>query len=141
MVKKLPEFSESRLGKMLDKSKNSGMACKYLGNINVRWNEFDLTELKEILISQEEKELLSINNGDLLICEGGEPGRTAIWNRGENNLVFQKALHRVRLDKSVLPEICLYNLKNDADNKKLHNLYTGTTIKHLTGKAFKKVSN
>ena len=70
MVKKLPEFSESRLGKMLDKSKNSGMACKYLGNINVRWNEFDLTELKEILISQEEKELLSINNGDLLICEG-----------------------------------------------------------------------
>ncbi len=137
-VKKLPEFSESRLGKMLDKSKNSGVPSSYLGNINVRWNKFELSNLKVILVSKEEIELLSIKNGDLLICEGGEPGRTAIWKNGENELVFQKALHRVRLDKTVLPEFCLYNLKNDTDNKKLHSLYTGTTIKHLTGASLKK---
>lgn len=132
------ELVESRLGKMLDKSKNTGVPTKYLGNINVRWFEFELSNLQEILVSEQEQLELSVKPGDVLICEGGEPGRSAIWQaKSEVPIVFQKALHRARVHENILPQWLVYNLKNDADNRTLENLFTGTTIKHLTGKALK----
>ncbi|NCC60725.1 MAG: restriction endonuclease subunit S [Verrucomicrobiae bacterium] len=129
----------SRLGKMLDKSKNTGTPTSYLGNINVRWFYFDLEKLQEILVSVKEITDLSVRKGDVLICEGGEPGRAAIWN-SENieTIIFQKALHRARVSKSLISEWLVYNLKNDADNQTLQQLFTGTTIKHLTGKALRQ---
>jgi type I restriction enzyme S subunit len=136
-VKLLPELGSSRLGKMLDKSKNVGIETKYLGNINVRWNSFDLDDLKEIKVSEKEIVDLSIQNGDLIICEGGVPGRGAIWKGGKNNLVFQKALHRIRFEEKIIPEFALYSIQDDYNSSKLSSLYTGTTIKHLTGKALK----
>ena len=134
-IKLLPEVSEARLGKMLDKNKNQGLPTKYLGNINVRWWSFDLVDLKEILLSEKERIELQIQNGDLLLCEGGEPGRGAIWKNGECDLTFQKALHRVRFNERVLPEFALFCIENDFFQNRLALLYTGTTIKHLTGKA------
>ncbi len=118
----LPEVAESRLGKMLDKSKNVGLPTKYLGNINVRWQEFDLADLKEILVSEKERTELSIQNDDLLVCEGGEPGRAAVWGGGENNLVFQKAIHRVRFNDTVDPKFALYCLRDDYDTNRLDSL-------------------
>ncbi|WP_417532535.1 restriction endonuclease subunit S [Marinobacterium stanieri] len=138
-VKLYPEVVESRLGKMLDKTKNAGIPTKYLGNINVRWFAFNLSEMQEILVSETEQLELSVKQGDVLICEGGEPGRCAIWDDdGEELIVFQKALHRARVSDKLLPEWLALNLKNDADNLSLAQLFTGTTIKHLTGKALKK---
>jgi type I restriction enzyme S subunit len=137
-IKLLTEVSEARLGKMLDKNKNQGLPTKYLGNINVRWWSFDLVDLKEILLSEKERIELQIQNGDLLLCEGGEPGRGAIWKNGECDLTFQKALHRVRFNESVLPEFALFCIENDFFQNRLSLLYTGTTIKHLTGKALNK---
>lgn len=136
-LKLLPEVAKSRLGKMLDKNKNTGIATKYLSNISLRWHKFDLENLKEILVSQKEIEELSIQNGDLLLCEGGEPGRGAVWKGGENDLVFQKALHRIRCTDSLNPHFLLYCIEDDYFSKRLPLLYTGTTIKHLTGKALK----
>ncbi len=134
-VKLLPEVATTRLGKMLDKNKNEGIATKYIGNINVRWNSFDLEDLKEILVSEKEISELSILDGDLILCEGGVPGRGAVWRGGKNNLVFQKALHRIRFNDTVLPEFGLYCVEDDFNSNKLAALYTGTTIKHLTGQA------
>src|SRR5690554_6247582 len=134
-----PDLVESRLGKMLDKAKNSGLPTKYLGNINVRWFDFNLSEVQEILVSEAERNELAIRPGDVLICEGGEPGRCAIWyGRAEEQMVFQKALHRARVSEALLPEWLALNLKHDADSLTLEQLFTGTTIKHLTGKALKK---
>src|SRR5690554_537967 len=138
-VKLYPDLVESRLGKMLDKAKNRGLPTKYLGNINVRWFDFNLSEVQEILVSEAERNELSIRAGDVLICEGGEPGRCAIWDgRVEEQMVFQKALHRARVSDALLPEWLALNLKHDADSLALQQLFTGTTIKHLTGKALKK---
>lgn len=135
-VKTYPELVESRLGKMLDKSKNTGDEIPYLGNINVRWFGFDLSSLQVIKISSSEKEELSLKHGDVLICEGGEPGRCAIWKEElEYSITFQKALHRARVNSEILPDWLCFNLKNDADNLTLSQLFTGSTIKHLTGKA------
>lgn len=135
-VHKYSELVDSRLGKMLDKAKNIGSATKYLGNINVRWFSFDLENLQDILISDMERRELSLNLGDVLICEGGEPGRCAIWREPQDTpVIFQKALHRARVKEKIIPEWLAYNLKNDSNNLSLSQLFTGTTIKHLTGKA------
>lgn len=124
---------------MLDKAKNSGLPTKYLGNINVRWFDFKLSEVQEILVSEAERTELAIRPGDVLICEGGEPGRCAIWDgRIEEQIVFQKALHRASVSDALVPEWLALNLKHDANSLILEQLFTGTTIKHLTGKALKK---
>ena len=133
------ELTDSRLGKMLDKGKNTGLPTNYLGNINVRWFDFELSNLQEILVSEKELLELKVQYNDVLICEGGEPGRCAIWKSKNNeSIIYQKALHRARVDTKLLPEWLAYNLKNDADSLKLNQLFTGTTIKHLTGKALKR---
>ena len=132
----LRDVADCRLGKMLDKQKNRGIPTPYLRNVNVRWFAFDLTDLSKIKVDDAERTRYLIENGDVLVCEGGEPGRAAVWREGKSRLVFQKALHRVRLPKHILPEWLVYNLKHDADNDRLSTLFTGSTIKHLTGKAF-----
>lgn len=131
----LGEIADLRLGKMLDGSKNKGEKIKYLRNVNVRWFKFNLSDLKEIKITKTEKEILSIKNGDIFICEGGEPGRAAVWKNGENSMTFQKALHRVRFRIPFESDFLVYNLKVDAYTQKLNRLFTGSTIKHLTGRS------
>lgn len=132
----LSDFSEARLGKMLDNAKNSGELVSYLGNINVRWSQIDFSDLKQMKVELKELHKYELLKGDILVCEGGEPGRAAIWKYNRNDVIFQKALHRIRLNENVLPDFFLYNLKIDSQNNKLEQLFTGTTIKHLTGRSF-----
>ena len=135
----LENLAELRLGKMLDRSKNSGKEVPYLRNVNVRWFYFDLSDLNTLRISDSEYQKLSIHKRDVFICEGGEPGRAAVWKEENILLTFQKALHRARVNnKKLLPEWLVFHLKNDADLGVLENLFTGTTIKHLTGKSLAK---
>ncbi len=132
----LSDFSEARLGKMLDNAKNSGELVSYLGNINVRWSTIDFSDLKQMKVESKELHKYELLKGDILVCEGGEPGRAAIWKYDRDDVIFQKALHRIRLNKNVIPNFFLYNLKIDSLNNKLEKLFTGTTIKHLTGRSF-----
>jgi type I restriction enzyme S subunit len=126
------DLGELRLGKMLDKAKNRGLPAKYLRNINVRWFRFDLDDMHTIFASAEEMKLLSVENGDLFVCEGGEPGRCAVWRGGDNVFVYQKALHRFRSSGAMVPEFLMYRLRHDAETRALADAFTGTTIKHLT---------
>ena len=66
--------SEMCLGKMLDKQKNRGSLKPYLRNVNVRWFSFDLSDLKEMRFEPGEEARYGLKSGDLIICEGGEPG-------------------------------------------------------------------
>ena len=118
-VNKYSEVVDSRLGKMLDKAKNSGVPVDYLGNINVRWFSFEIDSLQQIRVTVTEIDEFNLIFGDVLICEGGEPGRCAIWkNNFKQLIVFQKALHRARVSKEILPEWLAYNIKNDVDRGK-----------------------
>lgn len=137
-IERLASIADSRLGKMLDHNKNQGLPTKYLRNINVRWFNFDLKDVQEIRINERESKELVLRTGDVLVCEGGEPGRCAIWKESEKNFVFQKALHRVRVGDKLLPEWLTYCLKNAADSGSLETYFTGTTIKHLTGVSLAK---
>ena len=137
---RLSEIAESRLGKMLDRQKNTGTPTLYIGNINVRWFSFDLANLQQIFIEEREKKGLEIRDGDVFICEGGEPGRCAIWDAGTTDIVFQKALHRVRPFKDrLLPQWLAYCIRHMTDTEQLKPLFTGTTIRHLTGASLAQV--
>lgn len=102
-------IAETSLGKMLDKQKNRGDFQRYLRNINVRWFNFDLTDLLEMRFENSESARYSIRKGDVVICEGGYPGRAAIWESDEQ-IFFQKALHRVRFARVELAKWFVYIL-------------------------------
>ncbi len=126
---------EQRLGKMLDAEKNRGELKPYLRNTNVQWMRFELDDVKEMRVEEREKNDLRLSNGDLLICEGGEPGRCAIWNDQVPEMYFQKALHRVRPCAAILTEFLALHLQVDCQNDVLASYFTGATIKHLTGRS------
>jgi type I restriction enzyme, S subunit len=128
------EVAEHRLGKMLDKEKNKGELRPYLRNINIRWFTFDLSDIQYMRVLESELESISVKKGDLIICEGGEPGRAAVWNQ-EKSFVIQKALHRVRFTREVVPIFLTYRLSTDAAMGKLEKYFTGSTIKHFTGQS------
>lgn len=134
----LGSISESRLGKMLDSEKNIGVPRRYLRNINVRWHSFDLSDLSEMPIEENEVGKYSLRKGDLVICEGGEPGRCAVWE-SDDVIFYQKALHRVRFTDSSNPKFYMYYLWYAAQTGQLKSLFTGTGIKHLTGQSLVKV--
>jgi type I restriction enzyme S subunit len=84
--------------------------------------------------SPEDRIEFSLRAGDLLICEGGEIGRCAIWRGELDDCYFQKALHRLRCHtKYVLPELIEFYFKLMAKNGGLSKLTTVATIAHLTG--------
>ncbi|MCB2178414.1 restriction endonuclease subunit S [bacterium] len=126
------QVANQRLGKMLDKAKNKGELRPYLRNINVRWFGFDLQDIQEMRIEGHELEAISIQQGDLVVCEGGEPGRCAVWNNDES-FVIQKALHRVRAFSGLLAEYLMYHIASDAQTGRLEKYFTGSTINHFTG--------
>ena len=128
------EIANTRLGKMLDKAKNKGKPFRYLRNINVRWFDFDLSDVKEMRFEEAEREEFSLRHGDVLICEGGYPGRAAVWDEREENIYFQKAIHRVRFENGINPNYFVLVLRNSADSGRLSSYFTGAGIQHFTGK-------
>lgn len=136
----LGEIGSIQLGKMLDKVKNKGTPTKYLRNVNVRWGAFDLTDLEEMRVTDVERARFTIADGDLLICEGGEPGRCAVWVDGSNDLAFQKALLRFRPLEGISSEWIANALKLKAAKGDLEQYFTGTTIKHLPAVSLDRVT-
>ena len=125
--------ANTRLGKMLDKAKNKGINRPYLRNTNVQWFTFETDDLKEMRFEDHELNEYRVISGDLVICEGGEPGRSAIWENQIDEMFIQKALHRARPWTGVLPEFLQFCLRVDASNGYLSQFFTGATIKHFSG--------
>jgi type I restriction enzyme S subunit len=128
------QTSVARLGKMLDKAKNKGTFRRYLRNINVRWFDFDLSDVYEMPFEDKELEEFALLRGDVLVCEGGEPGRAAVWDEREKDIYFQKAIHRVRFTQGVDSDFFVNVLRESADSGRLASYFTGVGIKHFTGK-------
>jgi len=131
----LSNVVDTRLGKMLDAKKINGKHLyKYLGNSNVLWNEFDLNDLKEMDFSSEERQVFNLRRGDILMCEGGEVGRCAIWETDDADIYFQKALHRIRVKKEKLNEhFFVWLMFIMSKNNGFKDYVSSATIAHLTG--------
>ena len=133
--KKLGQVCTSDLGKTLNKSKDRGELHPYLCSINILWDKIDLSTLKQACFEAGEQEKYTVRKGDLLVCEGGDTGRSAIWDRDET-ILYQNALHRLRFHDSVFPKFVLFYLMYLKDIGEIDNKYSkGVTIKHLVKKA------
>lgn len=135
----LEEVAEFRLGKMLDQEKNRGDLLPYLANVNVRWGRFDLGDLREMRFEHDEMETFGLKFGDIVMCEGGEPGRCAIWKEEQPGIMIQKALHRIRCREGMNHEYLYQCLRNQGESGQLATLFTGATIKHLPREKLAKV--
>ena len=82
-------------GKALNSANSEGKALTYITTSNVYWNRFELNDLKSMPFTDSEIEKCTIKKGDLLVCEGGDIGRAAIWNF-DNEIRIQNHLHRLR---------------------------------------------
>ena len=130
---KLGDVTDSCLGKMLDQHKNKGTLQPYLANVNVRWGGFDLDDLSMMKFEDHEEDRYGLKYGDLVICEGGEPGRCAIWKDEIPNMKIQKALHRVRVHEEIDYRYLFYWFLLAGKRGALDQYFTGATIKHMPG--------
>jgi type I restriction enzyme S subunit len=138
-VRSLAEVADFELGKMLDQVKNKGEPRPYLANVNVRWGEFDLAELREMRFEAHELERFSVRHGDIVMCEGGEPGRCARWTIPLEGVMFQKALHRIRPRVGLDSTFLYYEFLCIGRTGGFDPYFTGATIKHLPREQLAKV--
>lgn len=88
---------EIALGKMLDQKRISGShLAPYLRNTDVQWGEINTNDLPQMDFEGNDLNRYRLRRGDLLVCEGGEVGRAAIWKAPIEECCYQKALHRLR---------------------------------------------
>lgn len=137
---KLGEIADLCLGKMLDKAKNQGNLHPYLRNVNVRWGFFDFEDILKMRFKDDEEERYSVKYGDLVVCEGGEPGRCAVWTDVSQTFRIQKALHRVRFIGDVDSFYAYRVFEYYASNGYFAKRFTGETIKHLPGEVLKNIA-
>ena len=126
----LKQIAVTALGKTLDKSKNIGEYRPYLCSINVYWTGIDLSTVKQTRFEDSELPKYQLHKGDLLICEGGDVGRSAVWDRDEE-MYYQNALHRVRFYGNIEPRFFQLLMESYKGAKILDNYSKGMTIKHL----------
>ncbi len=125
---------EVLLGKMLDQKRATGMDSRpYLRNVNIQWDSVRANDLPEMDFSLSERRRLRLKEGDLLVCEGGEVGRTAMWRGELEECYFQKAVHRLRpLSNRDLPRFFFYVMLAAAKTGFFRAGGNPNTIDHLT---------
>ena len=139
-IRALNEVASSRLGKMLDSKHQTGEWRRpYLTNRNVQWFRFDFQEVNSMDFPPADQKEFSLLPGDLLVCEGGEVGRCAIWRGQMKDCYFQKALHRVRCGNAIIPEYLCWWFKMMADEGLLTRHANTATITHLSGVQLKQL--
>ncbi len=99
---RLGAVSQHNSGKTLDGGRNSGTSRDYITTSNLYWGRFELDNVRQMLIRNEELGRCTAKKGDLLVCEGGEAGRAAVWKQ-ESEVCFQNHIHRVRFYGKISP--------------------------------------
>ena len=135
---RLTNVAITELGKTLDAKKNKGESYDYLCALNVKWYTFDFTTMKQIRLEEKEKERYLVRKGDLLICEGGDVGRSAIWE-SDNPIYYQNALHRVRFYQNINQYFFLHVLNYYKNIGLIDDVSGGVTIKHFTQNSMQKL--
>jgi type I restriction enzyme, S subunit len=141
-TRQLGAVAESNLGKMLDDRKRTGLDPRvYIKNTNVKWFRFDVEDLPTMDFDEGERVRFRLRAGDVLVCEGGEVGRAAVWSQEVEECYFQKALHRVRPNlEHLLPDYLVFVLHAMSRGGALAESVSTATIAHLTGVRLKALA-
>ena len=120
-----------QLGKMLDAAKNVGIPKPYIGNRSVQWGRIDSDDIATVPMTGTDLQRFRLRRGDLLVCEGGEIGRAAIWEEPISECYYQKALHRLRTKGRYDAYLMMSLLQLWTSTGYLANYVTQTSIAHL----------
>ena len=82
-------------GKALNAADREGRLLKYITTSNLYWDRFELSVVKEMLFTEDELDKCTAKKGDLLVCEGGDIGRAAIWDQ-DYDIRIQNHIHKLR---------------------------------------------
>lgn len=130
---RLEQIVEIQLGKMLSPASRAGTRpIPYIRNANVQWNRLDLSQVHEMDFDEDEEAKFQLLPGDVLVCEGGEPGRAAVWRGEIERCCYQKAIHRLRPIPGVIdPEYLVFRLWLGNARGEFDDGHAQTTIAHL----------
>ena len=129
----------TQLGKMLSASAAAGPEQhRYVKNTNVQWDRFGLTDLPTMTFDASDRIRCSLAKEDLLVCEGGEVGRAAVWPGAPKDVFFQKAIHRVRSIGEAESRYTMYCFWAAADMNVFAVEGNQATIVHLTGEKLRE---
>ena len=104
---RLGNIFQHNTGKALNASNRTGSLLPYITTSNLYWDRFELGNLREMYFSENEIEKCTATKGDLLVCEGGDIGRAAIWMFDED-IRIQNHIHKLRSYTEVCTEFFYY---------------------------------
>lgn len=125
-------------GKTLDKGRNRGALRDYITTSNLYWGFFQLDEVRQMPMLEDELERCTANKGDLLICEGGEAGRAAVWPH-DREISFQNHVHRARFFAGINPYFVQRYLEKLNATGEIEKYRKGVGISNMSGKALGSV--
>lgn len=132
---KLKYYFDIQLGKMLqpNPSLSDDFEVNYLKAMHVQWDDTKVIDLPKMWCNERELEKYQVYDGDLLVCEGGEVGRSALIRGLEGTTIIQNALHRLRSTDAGDVRYLNYVIRHIADSEWFSILCNKATIAHLTG--------
>lgn len=141
-VVRIADAFEIQLGKMLNKFAKTGkLSAPYLGNRAVQWDFVDISAIEVMDFNPYERQKFSLLPGDLLVCEGGDVGRTAMWRGEIDGCYYQKAIHRLRPKSAdALPSFMLRFMRFARDNGYFREFTSQSSIAHLTQEKLGSIS-
>lgn len=124
---------EVQLGKMLDEKRIKGThLAPYIRNVDVQWAKINTFDLPEMDFDEKDRQKYSLRKGDILVCEGGEIGRCALWNGEFAECYFQKAIHRLRpKSERDLAEFFILVMRTLVEAGIFSSQANASTIQHL----------
>ena len=139
-VEKIKGVADIVLGKMLQSTEKEGYVLKpYLRAQNIRWERVDVSDVNEMWFSPNEISQYRLKEGDILVSEGGEVGRAAMWHNELDECYIQNSVNRLRVHKKkILAEYLLYVLESYGQAKVFENTVNRVSIAHLTREKLKE---
>lgn len=132
-VRKLKFIGEVVLGKMICNEEKRGYFLKpYLKSKNIQWMELMLDSVDEMWFSENELKQYRLKQNDLVVSEGGEVGKTCIWNEELEECYIQNSAHKITLKENNSAKYYLYVFFTFGKNGLFESIVNRVSIGHLT---------
>lgn len=135
---RLGEIARHNAGKTLDKGRNSGDLRDYITTSNLYWGRFELGSVRQMRIEESELERCTARKGDLLVCEGGEAGRAAVWE-SDKTVCFQNHVHRVRFFGDLVSHYFYRCFERLNATGEINQYRKGVAISSMSGKTLSSI--
>ena len=132
-VKRVKDIGKVTLGKMLDnESSKSKYKKSYLKSKNIQWFKVNIKVIEKMYFTSKDLKTYRVKKNDLLLSEGGEVGKTSLWQNEIEECYIQNSVHKITLYKNEIPKYYLYQSSSLGDIGFYNSIVNLVSIKHLT---------